>query len=324
MCCTVSLPASADFFPLGNIHADFVVAGGRTSWAVSKDTSLPSTDTFLYIPRSYIFVSRQPAPEIYPAKLLGTGGGNIYQPDETWGMFPAYGMYRFDTGTQKWMKNAQILADPRIQNIVVGIGYSDDCHPYEVWLEFKNFSNNSTYLSRHDYCSGYFVSVSSAPNLSRVAVGGGEVWALDASNHPYRYDGVAQQFTLMPGSLSQLAVGVDGVWGIGAGGQAFEFNAITQSWDSIGSPVSAIWAGGDGVFARTCEPVVPENELTLARGGVAGGVRPCTNRLMRYEPVTRRFVDLSPANQPDSLSVGTGAGVLGVLPAMRTVMILVE
>ncbi len=329
MCCTVSLSAQADFYPFGNISADFVAAGGRTIWAVSKDTSAPSTDTFLYNPQSGLFERRQPGVAIYPAKLLATGGGNIFEPDASWAFFPVEGMYQFDAGTQQWMKYPHLGADPRIQEVVVGVGYSDNCHPYEVWLELTDFSNPpNKYLMRYDYCAGVFVVAPTSVdfNLSRVAVGGGEVWALGASNRVYRYDGVAEQFNLMPGSLSQVAVGVDGVWGINASGQAFEFNAITQSWDAIAAPaLDAIWAGGDGVFARKCIPLVLEG-ATLSRAP-AGALRPplaCQHYLLRYEPVTRKFVDITTPYQIDSLSVGTGAGVLGILPTLREVMLWIE
>jgi hypothetical protein len=331
MCCTVSASAQADFYPLGTINADMVAAGGRTIWAVSKDTSAPRMDTFLFNPQSFLFESRQPQVELYPAKMLATGGGNIFQTDESWANFPQNGMYRFDAGTQQWMKYPYDGADPRIQNIVVGVGYSDNCHPYEVWVERKNFTTNFNYLSRYDYCAGLFYSDSGSFSLNRVAVGGGEVWALDASDRVYRFDGVAKQFNLMPGVLSQVAVGVDGVWGIDGSGQAFEFNAITQSWDTIAAPVlDGIWAGGDGVFARKClpPPVVTEGAtLRRAPASAVGGLRPCGNQLkgyLRYEPMTRKFVDITTPYQIDGLSVGTGAGVLGILPALREVMLWIE
>jgi hypothetical protein len=300
-------------------NLQLAAAGNRSIWAATSQPIQDPLDphqsvyTFLYVPElndcAYVPTLFTPSRPLF----LATGGGSMVQPDETWAYFQNQGPFHFTSGV--W-NQPPLLQDPYARRYVVGVGYSDDAHPYEVWGE--RLAGNSWYLGRFNYRQfphGVFVSVSTPDNLSHVATGGGEVWALDTTGHVFRFDGSAQVFNPMPGSLAQIAVGVDGVWGLDANGRAFEFNAVTQSWDALGSPqLDAIWAGGDGVFARQCTgPVFDGAILRTAPGAVIGSPIQCgTHQLMRYEPVTRTFVAITTAPQPLDLSVGSGAGAVGV------------
>jgi hypothetical protein len=332
LCWMFSLSASAQVFELPTtLYADVVASGSRTVWAASVNTQGVISDldfTYLYNPQNHQFENVWGPVRDYPT-ILATGGGNIFQPDESWGHFYTHGTYRFDPGMRQWQQNTPTFGYyPHAQEIVVGVGYGDNCHPYEVWRIMINI-NNAPYLDRYDYCAGLFIEFDTPQNLSRVAIGGGEIWALDASNQVYRFDGIAQQFNLMPGTLLQIAVGVDGVWGLSADGGAYEFNAITQSWDRIPAPTLVeIWAGADGVFAKRCKPIILERGTPApAPAASANGPRvtigpgsDCKDEMMRYEPVTRHFVSIASPYRPDILSVGTGAGAWGILSYIHWIL----
>jgi hypothetical protein len=119
-----------------------------------------------------------------------------------------------------------------LSQIVVGPGYEDKCHPYEVWgIVVSSVFPQGTW--RYNYCTSGFDSIPnpSGVDFSQIATGAGDVWALSPSLST-AYDGSAlnvweySEYSgswVLGGSLagapggntldfSQLTVGVNDIW----------------------------------------------------------------------------------------------------------------
>jgi len=94
-----------------------------------------------------------------------------------------------------------------LTQIVVGIGYNDNCHPYEVWG-----INANQQIFRYNYCTAAFANTPGY--LVRISAGGGDVWGVNAAGLVFRYDFYSQTWVQIAGSLQQIAVGSNAVWGL--------------------------------------------------------------------------------------------------------------
>jgi hypothetical protein len=88
-------------------------------------------------------------------------------------------------------------------------------------------------------------------SLTHVAAGRAEVWGLNASNQPYRFNPATKAFVhaSTPSSLTQVAVGggtalqSDAVWALNSSGHIFVFNFGTKAFVKVPGILSQIVVG---------------------------------------------------------------------------------
>jgi hypothetical protein len=253
--------------------ANNVLAGGTSVWTAAP-RGAQYTQLYSLNPSTQMF---NPA-GIYSA-IFATGGGDVLQPDETWAVDYSGYIYRYVTSSQSW---SCCWYNPSVADIEVGPGYTDDCHPYEVWVLPTSSSGNLT--TRYNFCTSAFDNIAATVGFTNISVGGGEVWALNTSHQIFRFDPSSTSFVQMPGFLTSIAVGADGVWGL-YGNTIYEFNPAIQNWDWVPGSLAAISAGGDGFWGINSN-----------------------RQIYRYQASTRSFV-LVPNDLSTQISVGAGAGV---------------
>jgi len=280
----VMTAGSQEFEPVAptGLSPSVIAAGATTFW---EYVPAPSFSLYQYDSASQ---SMQARGYFGPFKSMSIGGGSAVQNDELW-MLDFYGeLLRYDVPTE----TAQLkLQDNRAQQVVVGPGYTDSCHPYEVWVTLHDTTQNGWFQDRYNFCTKNFDTPENAlvsTNPSFIATGGGEVWGINSSNQVFRFNPATNSFVQMPGTLSQIAVGVNGVWGLNAAGAVFEFNPVTQVFDRLTGTLTKIVAPGNGVWGINS-----------------------ANQVVRYEASTRTFFAIASAGMTN-LAVGTGAGVWAI------------
>src|SRR5580658_4815419 len=103
---------------------------------------------------------------------VAVGGGTLSQLDEVWGLDAISGIHRFNY-ISKTFDQIGGVAGVALQQIAVGPGNQDNCHPYEVWCVA------SVGVFRFDYCTNAFVATGGF--LTQIATGGGDVWGFNSS-----------------------------------------------------------------------------------------------------------------------------------------------
>ncbi len=217
--------------------------------------------------------------KIAKASLLNVvvGGGTASQLDEIWGLAPNNGnVYRFNYTTKAFDSLGTSLAQ-----IVVGVGYDDNCHPYEVWG-----LNSVGNVFRYNYCTNVF-DAGFNTLLTQVATGGGDVWGLSSSGQIFLYNFANQSFTTISGTLTQISVGVNEVWGVNSLNDVFQFDPATRKFNDVDGDTVQVLAGGDGVW------------MINAVDGV-----------VRYDSSSGLFGNNTSFLK--SIAVGSGAGVFGI------------
>jgi Tectonin domain len=63
----------------------------------------------------------------------------------------------------------------------VGIGYQDNCHPYEVWG-----LNPGANIYRYNFCGQNFEQV--AGTLGTLSVGGGDIWGINGNGNIFAFN----------------------------------------------------------------------------------------------------------------------------------------
>jgi hypothetical protein len=168
--------------------------------------------------------------------------------------------------------------------IVVGSGYNDGCHPYEVWG-----LNSSAQIFRFNFCATNWDQIPGT--LQTISVGGGDVWGINGNGDLFQFNFGTNSFEFfdIADIVLQVAVGPEAVWVIT--GSSKLVNLIPG--DQIGpifdpTPLAQVRAGGDGVF------------------GIDSNGSP---RLLRYAGLT--FAQITGVGLA-SISVGSGGGVWGI------------
>jgi Tectonin domain len=209
---------------------------------------------------------------------VAVGGGTLSQLDEVWGLNSTGSIYRFNYTTKAF---AQVPGT--LTQITVGLGITDNCHPYEVW------GLNSSVIYRFNYCTNGFDIINGV--LVQVATGGGDVWGLNSAGsvfHVNQLDSPTPTFVQVPGNLFQIAVGVNDVWGVDVSADIFRYNFGSGAFQKLNSGVVQVAAGGDGVWFLD----LSGNPATIySATGSALGVQGTTFK---------------------TLAVGSGAGVFGI------------
>jgi virginiamycin B lyase len=171
---------------------------------------------------------------------VAVGGGSLSQLDEVWGITGG-AVYHFNYTTGVF----DHVAAPALSQIAVGEGVEDNCHPYEVWGVVPGSS-----LYRYNYCSNSFELNNSGP-WTQVATGGGGAWGIESTGT--LLDVFDSGIGAFGGNLTQVAVGVNDVWAINSSNKVFRFDPnIANPLVPIGGILQTfkqIAAGGDGVWA---------------------------------------------------------------------------
>jgi hypothetical protein len=252
-----------------NASVDEISAGGDGVWALDTvgraySYSIGSSGFTQYTQTSTRFVR------------VVAGGGNAFTstPDAVWTLDAAGGIYK--------LTNAVFTKVPGVLNqIAVGQGGRDSCHPYEVWG-----INSSSEVYRFDYCSGQFNQ--QPGSLAQIAVGGAGVWGLTSAGAIYQLNFSTHTLVQVPGVLTQVAVGPTKTWGINSTGQVYRFDPATQTFLPLGGQFLAkISAGGNGVW------------------GISSKLQ-----IWRLETSTQSFVQVPGVLV--AISVGTGGGIWGI------------
>ena len=202
------------------------------------------------------------------------GGGTVSQLDEVWGLAANGNVYRFNYSTKAFDPQGSSLAQ-----IVVGVGYQDNCHPYEVWG-----LNSVGNVFRYNYCTNVF-DTGFNTLLTQVATGGGDVWGLNSSEI-FHFD-FFTSFVTVSGTLTQISVGVNDVWGVNGSNGVFRYNPTSGSFNSEGGNTIQVAAAGDGVWLIDT-----------------------SNKIWRFDSISESFVNVPGVLK--SIAVGSGAGVFGI------------
>ena len=270
----VAVPASAQHFQRITGSLTQVAVGRTEVWGLNASNQTYrfnlSTKQFVRIPQSLTQIT--------------VGGGTLLQADEVWGVNASGQVYRFNFSSKTLVQVPGVLSQ-----IVVGEGDGDSCHPYEVWG-----INPNLLVYRYDYCSGQFHQSPTAPPLTHIATGGGDLWGLDEFAQIWHYSFQQQHWNQIPGSLQQITVGVNDVWGLDGLGNVYRYDPLSAQFFNVPTPGAAqtqIAAGGNGVWA------------IYTFGGVPGLIG-------RFDSQIEAFY-----NEPGFLAqiaVGYGGGIWGV------------
>jgi virginiamycin B lyase len=269
----VVVPASAQHFQQIPGSLTQVAAGRTEVWGLNA-----SHQVYRFIPGTKQFVKISGS-----LTQIAVGGGALLQADEVWGVNASGGIYRFTFSSMTLVQVPGVLSQ-----IVVGEGDFDRCHPYEVWG-----INPNLLVYRYDYCSGQFHQSPTAPALTHIATGGGDLWGLDEFAQIWHYSFQQLQWNQIPGSLQQITVGVNDVFGLDGNGNVYRFDASNGQFASVslgGAMATQIAAGGNGVWA-----IYTSGQPDL---------------IARFDPNIEEFAQVSGALV--QIAVGSGGGVWGV------------
>jgi Tectonin domain len=298
------VPASAQHFQQMNASGpqlSYLAAGRNEVWGLHY----PGGQIYRYHPSTKKFV--QVAGSL---SQVAVGGGSLLEPDQVWGVNGA-GVFRFNLSNNTYTQENPPGATTFFSQIAVGegdedssVGGSDGCHPFEVWGLAASAPSNAGLPYRYNYCEGQFDEIplpsGSTTPFTHIATGGGVLWALDAKENIWRWNG--HFWRLVSGFLQQITVGVNDVWGLDGYGTVYRYDpntdmfALVQAGDNTSDTyVGQIAAGGDGVWAIQIGTIFPFNQyITIDRfdSGPQG--------IQGYVPFD------SPGAQ---VAVGSGAGV---------------
>ena len=208
---------------------------------------------------------------------IAVGGGNAFQADAVWGLDSSGLIYRAaKSGTIWTFSQVPGLLD----FIVVGIGYQDSCHPYEVWG-----LNPSANIYRYNFCGQNFEQI--AGTLGTLAVGGGTILGINGNGEVFWFDFKTLAFEKYTSfGFKQVAVGPNDAWALNSDSVVinlfFQFGTLVPG----NVQLTQIQAGGNGLWAIGS-----------------------SQQIFRLEP-TDLFVQIPGALV--SISVGSGGGVWGI------------
>jgi hypothetical protein len=254
----------------GNAKIVQVDSGGSSVWALASNGH-----PYIYNGKSFVSANTVSLDQ------LAVGGGNAVQPDAVWGATGSGNIYQASKNKASWIFT-QVPGS--LDLIRVGPGYHDSCHPYEVWG-----INFSLQILRYNYCSSNWEQQQEPEALCDVQVGGDDVWAAGCGPNVYQFDfpaGVFNQISDPFGAFPVLAASTTGLWAIDSYSQeVYQYDVFTGFQAVISCCSSQISAGGNGVW-------------------ILSG-----SNILRLNPNTTYYAELSVPGSPDSISVGTGGGV---------------
>jgi len=251
----------------GGVPLVQIAAGGASVWARASNGNPYIFKTNKFVLANTISLTQ-----------IAVGGGNAIQADTVWGLDSSGLIYRAVKSGTSW---AFSPVPGVLDFIAVGIGYQDNCHPYEVWG-----LNPAAEIFRYNFCIQNWDQV--AGTLGSLAVGGGGIWGINGSGNIYRFNFVTLSFDLVDArGFTQLTVGPNSVWAILPPADAFWFDGTHKTFYKLFADATQMQAGGNGVWAIGSN----QNIYRLDEGGA-------------------RFIQLPGALV--SISVGSGGGVWGL------------
>jgi hypothetical protein len=200
---------------------------------------------------------------------IAVGGGSLFQPDQVWGVNGA-GVFSFDLSTNAYTQHNPSGPATYFNQIAVGEGDLDSCHPYEVWALASSVPAYTGLPYRYNFCQdgGQFVRIplpSGVTAFTQIATAprGSDVWAIDTNSQVWHLNACACSWTPIEdngwgiGTLQQITVGVNDVWGLSSslsGSLIYRYDYHFGSFMYLAAApdggFAQIAAGGDGVWAR--------------------------------------------------------------------------
>jgi hypothetical protein len=297
ICSTAAVvPASAQHFQQMEGSLTEIAAGRAEVWGLNGSQPYrfnPSTQKFVKISDK---ISG-------PLTQIAVGGGSLLQPDEVWGINASGLVYQYNFSTKAFVYvsggiECKLCAYLSYSQVVVGPGYEDNCHPYEVW-GITNFGTG-----RYNYCSSQFESIPnpSGVSFSQIATGGGDVWGNQSSRFGYAWEYLGAAGWRLGADnaqgFQQITVGVNDVWVVVGDGLIWNWAPDADGQDLVVfSPTwlpTQIATGGDGVWA-------------IYNTSAANGL--ITRYDFQEQGFSAEFLLTSPAVQ---IAVGSGAGVWAI------------
>jgi hypothetical protein len=265
--CTQS--ASAQHFKRVNVTGGRrlvqIASGGASVWARATNGN-----PYIFKGGTFVLASSISLTQI------AVGGGNAVQADGVWGLDSSGRIYHAHLSGTSWVFSRVPGA---LDFIAVGIGYQDNCHPYEVWG-----LNPAAQIFRYNFCARTWDQVPGT--LGTLAVGSGDIWGINGNGNvfwfnfaslnfdPIRNQGYqavqiavgqttawvlasppevveiigdesVQGFDFSP-SLAQVQAGENGVWAIDSSQQVFRFDQATNCLCHMQGALASISVGGGG------------------------------------------------------------------------------
>jgi hypothetical protein len=268
-----TLPAPAQTFKKVNVAGSVplaqVASGGKSVWALASNGN-----PYIFNGASFVLANG------ISLSQIAVGGGSAAQADAVWALNSSGNIYRANKSGTSWTFS-QV---PGVLDLIeVGLGYHDNCHPYEVWG-----LNSSSQIYRYNYCTSRFDQEPGI--LCDIHVGGADIWGAQCGPNVFHFNfgtGNFDQISDPFGAFPALAVGPTGVWAIDTSSSVvYQYDPFSTFQAVIGCCSQQIQAGGDGVWI------------------LAG------SQILRYDPSTLLFADVP--GLLVSISVGSGGGVWGI------------
>jgi len=300
-------PAAAQHFKQMNGTLTQIAAGRNEVWGLKGSTVYRFNSSTMKFAKVSV-------PDESVLTQIAVGGGTLSQKDEVWGVSNGHVVFQYDFSTNKFvLQNTCGGSDcGAFEQIAVGPGYEDNCHPYEVW-GLDTTSPPQTFTWRYNYCTSQFDSIPQPDDsyyyVSQIATGGGDVWAIDNYGEVWEY---ASPYWFGPGpaygeltGFEQISVGVNDVWTVNSG-SIWNWAPSTQAYIygvTLGVLAIQTATGGDGVWviynASGANGLIARYDFQLGpnNGGLGSGY------------FSSPFSLTSPAVQ---IAVGSGAGVWAI------------
>jgi len=261
-----------------------IASGGHSVWALATNGQ-----PYIYQNNQFVLANSRSLSQI------AVGGGNVRQADTVWALDSATNIYRASKNGTSWVFKQM---PGNLDFIAVGIGYDDNCHPYEVWG-----INSASLIYRFNFCIHNWENIPGS--LRTLVIGNGDIWGINSSDQLYRFDFDTFGFTgydLGASPATSVTAGANGVWLLSCTFgkfevcQPYQYNPGMQMFGELqtipeGLVIVDIQAGGDGAW------------------GLGYHVGSHTGAIIRFDSES---IGYQVPGTLVSISVGDGGGVWGL------------
>ena len=228
---------------------------------------------------------------------IAVGGGSLLQQDEVWGVNAAGQVFQYNLNLNEF----DFVPGTSLNQIAVGEGDMDNCHPYEVWGIGSGGS-----LWRYNRCKSEFQRYDLAAYNS-VAVGRNDIWGIRQDGTVIHFSpGVDGEEAVYSQNLQQIASGINDIWAIDKEGGIHRYDGNTGAFDSpsfCDCIAGQVAAGGDGVWMASLNKQGPR---TISVSQFAYSSTSGYDESGFFNPVFSMLAGVSSVQQ---LAVGSGGGV---------------
>jgi len=247
-----------------------IASGGASVWALSSNHH-----PYIYTKPQFVLANNISLTQI------AVGGGNAVQADGVWGLDSSGRIYHAHLSGTSWVFSRVPGA---LDFIAVGIGYQDNCHPYEVWG-----LNPAAQIFRYNFCARTWDQVPGT--LGTLAVGSGDIWGINGNGNVFWFNFASLNFDPIRNQgyqAVQIAVGQTTAWVLASPPEVFEIIGDETVYGFDYSPsLAQVQAGENGVWAIDS-----------------------SQQVFRFDPATNCLCHMQGALA--SISVGGGGGVWGI------------